>query len=87
MSSMGTRTTQRNVTFHHPFSLPGSTEVFPPGVYLTQTDEESLDVMAVEAWRRTATTIHVEGNGRTQVITVAPSDLEEALSRDRVLSA
>jgi hypothetical protein len=79
---MTIRTTQRLVTFKHPFALRDIDGIVEPGVYLTETDEELVDVRSRLAWRRVATTIHIRANGVTQVVPISPLQLDELLLRD-----
>jgi len=74
------RTSERIVTLHRPFVLGEDT--YPPGEYLVQTDEVTIDQLSFPAWRRVATMIHVRNGGTTQVLTVAPQELELILSAD-----
>jgi hypothetical protein len=84
---MMTRTTQRTVTFRHPFALGVIDGLVAAGDYLTETDEEMVDVASRLAWRRIATTIHIKTNGTTQVISISPAELDELLVRDQRASA
>jgi hypothetical protein len=79
---MTSRTCDRTVTFHRPFQLSNGDGPFPPGEYLVQTDEELIDRLSFPAWRRVATMIHVRRGGVTQVLTIAPQELDLVLSRD-----
>jgi len=79
---MTSRTSTKVITFDHPFSLAGVGEVFVPGDYLVETDEESVDSMSMLPWRRVATSIYVHTNGVTRVIAVNPAELEALLEQD-----
>ena len=79
---MTTRTTQRFVTFKHPFALEMVGGLIPAGVYLIETDEESIDSASRLAWRKVATTIHVRANGAVQVLPITSAQLDEVLLRD-----
>ena len=80
---MTTRTTRKTVTFRHPFVLGGIDGTQPPGPYLVDTDEETLDSVSILGYRRVATFIQFHGDGNTQVFPIDPTDLEAALMRDR----
>jgi len=79
---MATRTTQRFVTFKHPFALEMVDGLIPAGVYLIETDEESIDAASRLAWRKVATTIHIRANGLVQVVPITSAQLDELLLRD-----
>lgn len=83
---MTSRTIDRIVTFQRSFVLSNADGPYPPGEYLVQTDEEMIDQLSFTAWRRVATMIHVRKGGATQVLTIAPQDLDLILSRDRECS-
>jgi hypothetical protein len=82
-----TRTTQRLVTFPRPFAVSGIDGMVPAGVYLTETDEEAVDVVSRLAWRRVSTSIHIAADGVTRVIPISPEELDELLLRDEPLAA
>ena len=83
---MTVRTTTKNVTFRHPFSIRGVDDVQPPGTYAIETAEEQLPGLSFLAYRRLSTTIvlSAEYGGALvrQVITIDPADLELAQARD-----
>jgi hypothetical protein len=80
------RSTRSTVTFSNPFTLPGYPGDLPPGDYDVRIEEELLQGLSFEAYRRTATYLTVRGSGnhagRTELWSISDSDLEEALSRD-----
>ena len=84
---MNMRSTRSTVTFSNPFTLPGYTGDLPAGDYEVLVEEELLQGLSFEAYRRTATYLSVRGRGSdagsTELRAVSDSDLEEALSRDR----
>jgi hypothetical protein len=84
---MTIRTSQRLVTFRHPFALSGIDGRVAAGVYLIETDEEPLDANSGLGWRRVATAIHIHPNGITQVVATSPAELDELLLRDERASA
>ena len=57
---MTTRTSKKTVTFAHPFTLCDYEEVFQPGTYDVETDEERLEGVSFEAYRRVQTLGHLE---------------------------
>ncbi len=80
------RTTTKTVTFQRPFVLDGFPELLPAGTYTVDTDEEQLDSMLVEAWRRVATTLRVRIDGAIECRPIDPDALHEALMRDGALN-
>lgn len=79
---MTSRTTTTNITFRREFVLPDMVKAFPPGTYLVETDEESLDNISSLAYRRVATRIHWSKPGLIEVFTIDPKGLQDALARD-----
>ena len=81
---MTTRTVSRSVVFAKPFSLPGVRALQPAGVYVVETDEESIDSASFIAYRRTSTRIQLAKDanrpGFEITVTVDPADLEAALT-------
>jgi hypothetical protein len=84
---MTTRTSRRTVTFTQPFALGGMGGMQPPGDYVVETDEETIDALSFVAWRNAETRLHVRHGGTTQVFTIDRAELEAALSRDSGISA
>ena len=86
---MSKRTMNTTVTFEHPFSLNGFDRPQAPGTYAVRTDEELIEGISFEAYRRTATAISIPvaaGRGSFQVIATDPHELETALAADRANS-
>jgi len=83
---METRTTQSTVTFGRPFQLAGMDGIAPAGVYRLDVEEEKLDTLTFESWRRTAVTLQVARAGITEYVALAPEELRDALRRDGDLS-
>jgi hypothetical protein len=79
---MTTRTTRTTVTFARPFSLKGVDGIQPAGVYDVDTDEELIDDLSFLAYRRVATTIHLQKDGAMQVYRIDPVELDARLLRD-----
>jgi hypothetical protein len=79
------RTTSKTVTFRNPFSLTGTDEVQPAGIYTVETDEELLQPSSLPAYRRIATLLRLErnmGTVLTQIVETNPVELAAALARD-----
>ncbi|MCZ0813204.1 hypothetical protein N5A93_13250 [Roseovarius sp. EGI FJ00037] len=85
---MTMRSTRSTVTFANPFTLPGYPDDLPAGDYEVLAEEELLQGLNFEAYRRTATYLRVHGKGpragRSEMRVTTESDLNEALSRDAV---
>lgn len=79
---MTRRTNSRTVTFTHPFNIDGIHRQNPPGSYLVETDEETIDSLSFVAWRNVGSRIHITRPGVTQVFSIDPVELETILMRD-----
>lgn len=79
---METRTTHSTVTFGRPFQLAGMDTTAPAGVYKLDVEEEKLDTISFESWRRTAVVLQIARAGVTEYVALAPEALREALRRD-----
>jgi hypothetical protein len=80
--NMTGRTTSRTVIFRHPFMVEGFGQV-QPGSYIVETEEELLDTLHFQAWKRASTIIRVGSAGRIQDVPIDPEQLDNALLRDR----
>lgn len=84
---MDLRTTRSTVTFIHPFLLPGHDDDLPAGDYDLVVEEELLQGLSFDAYRRTASYLLIRApsghGGTTEMRPVDPGDLEAALRRDR----
>lgn len=84
---MTTRTTQTVVVFSFPFVLPGSETTQPAGTYRVDYDEELIEGISREAWRRVGAYIHLPAIGMDrmtrQLMPVERADLDAALKNDR----
>lgn len=84
---MTMRSTRSTVTFSNPFTLPGYPGDLPAGDYEVLVEEELLQGLSFEAYRRTATYLTVRGKGantgRTELMAITERDLKQALRRDR----
>ncbi len=87
---MTKRSTRSTVTFSNPFTLPGYPGDLPPGDYEVLVEEELLQGLSFEAYRRTATYLTVFGTGlragRREMRATSERDLKEALSRDAAIT-
>lgn len=87
---MNSRTTTSNVTFAYPFVISGYEGALPPGSYEVIVEEELLEGVSFEAYRRTASFLLISGRGgqagETEMRPIDPRDLEAALARDLALS-
>lgn len=79
---MTTRTTSKTVTFRRPFVLKDFPSLLPAGAYVVDTEEEELDSMLCQGWRRVSTTMRVRIDGAIEARPVDPDALHEALMRD-----
>lgn len=83
---MNMRSTRSTVTFSNPFTLSGYPGELPAGDYEVLVEEELLQGLSFEAYRRTATYLTVRGRGRhagrSELRATSDSDLKGALSRD-----
>ncbi|WP_238987520.1 hypothetical protein [Roseovarius dicentrarchi] len=84
---MTMRSTRSTVKFSNPFTLPGYAGEMPAGDYEILIEEELLQGLSFEAYRRTATYLTVRGRGNhagsTALRTISENDLKEALRRDQ----
>ncbi|MET3613398.1 hypothetical protein ABID16_001727 [Rhizobium aquaticum] len=80
---MLTRTTTRYVHFDQPFSLAGVEGIHAAGDYRLLEDEEQIDGLSWIAYRRIATLIEITRGQKTSLITIDPSNLEDALQNDK----
>lgn len=84
---MNMRTSRSTVTFSHAFVLSGYPDELPAGDYEVMVEEERLQGLSFEAYRRTGTYLMVRGTrgraGRTEVRAITERDLAEALRRDQ----
>ena len=87
---MNSRTTTSTVTFAHPFVILGYEDELPAGSYEVVVDEELLEGLSFEAYRRTGSFLLVSGRGgragQAEMRQIDPRDLEAALARDRASS-
>jgi hypothetical protein len=58
----------------------------PAGSYIVDTEEELLDTVLFQAWKRASTIIRLGVPGRVQDVPIDPEQLNNALLRDRAQS-
>lgn len=82
---MNIRSTRSTVTFSNPLTLPGHPGDLPAGDYEVIVEEELLQGLNFEAYRRTAIylTVPAKGarSGRSEMRVISESDLKAALGR------
>lgn len=80
---MDTRTTWSKITFPKSFVLPGSDVVFAPGEYELVTEEERLQGLTFNAYRRNSAFLQVTTDprfpGQTELRPVNEADLQQAI--------
>ena len=83
---MSTQSTQTSVTFRKPFTLSSVEGPQPAGTYRLETDEEQIEGLSFNAFRRMTMTLHLPANpapGATRhVVQIDPKELAEALLAD-----
>lgn len=81
---MNTRSSRQQVRFEHPFTLPGHPEILPAGHYEVFVEEERLEGLSFDAYRRTSTHILIALKaGVEEMWPISEADLEAALLRDQ----
>ncbi|WP_303463034.1 hypothetical protein [Paracoccus sp. 1_MG-2023] len=70
------------MTFLNTFTLPGYQGNLPAGEYEVLVEEELIQGLSFDAYRRTATYLSVQSKGRTELRPTCYRDLKEALKRD-----
>ena len=84
---METRSTRSTVTFRKPFLLPGSIGPLPEGDYVLLIEEERLQGLTFDAYRRTSSFLVVENDpafrGQIQMVPLSETDLAKVVERDR----
>ncbi|UWQ09689.1 hypothetical protein [Aliiroseovarius crassostreae] len=83
---MTSRTTTTVVAFTHPFELTGCPVTLPAGLYPVIAEDELIQSLSFEAYRRTVTFLVKEDGARTQFFPIQQDDLDQALAKDRALS-
>jgi hypothetical protein len=84
------RSKRETITFKHPFRIRGIDRLLPAGAYEVVTDEESIEGLSFDAFRRVATLIKVPVEGRRglamEVISIGSVDLADAQRLDASVS-
>ena len=81
---MTTRSRRETVHFKHPFRIKGIDRLMPPGAYEVVTDEEMIEGLSFQSFRRVATMIMVPGiaPSSAEMISIGPVDLSDAQRND-----
>lgn len=84
---MDLRSTIATVTFSSSFCLAGHEAPFPAGTYEVLSEDERLEGLSFEAFRRIATFLRITGTGlsagRTELLPVSQQDLDAAVLADQ----
>lgn len=84
---MEIRTTRTDLTFRHNFTLAHGSDTLPAGCYTLVVDEERLEGLTFNAYRRIAGHLIVEGGaahpGRTEMIPVSEAEVAQLLAKDQ----
>ncbi|MFB9269244.1 hypothetical protein ACFFWD_40075 [Bradyrhizobium erythrophlei] len=79
---MTVRSRREVVTFKHPFRIRGIDRLLPAGEYDVITDEETIEGLSFEVFRRIATMIIVPAKGSrglvTEMVSIGSVDLADA---------
>ena len=83
---MSTRTTHTSVTFSRPFTLSSVDGLQPAGTYRLETDEEQIEDISFNAFRRMTMTLflpaHPAPGATRHIVQIDPNELAEALLAD-----
>jgi hypothetical protein len=83
---MENRMTRDKVIFSKAFALRGSVDLLPAGEYDLIIEEERLQGLTFDAWRRVAAFLEVRPNprapGRTELRPVTDTELQQARTHD-----
>lgn len=83
------RSSTATVIFANSFHLPGHEADFPSGSYEVLREDERLDGLTFEAFRRVATYLRVWGRGaqagQSELLSITEQDLDAALLADKAL--
>ncbi len=87
---MLTRATRSMVTFSNDFMIGDSQRELPAGTYEILVEEELLQGLSFEVYRRTGTYLMARGRGshagQTTMHMTTQEELEHSVARDRALS-
>lgn len=82
---MNARSLSETVVFSKPFLLKGVDRVLPAGDYRVVTDEELIEGISFQAYRRVSTMIFVPAAAperSMEMVSIDPRDLRIALDQD-----
>ena len=81
---MTTRSRRETVHFKRPFRIKGIDRLMPPGAYEVVTDEEMIEGLSFQSFRRVATMMMVPGvaSSSTEMISIGSVDLSDAQRND-----
>lgn len=83
---METRSTRTTLTFRNAFTLPHDVRTVPAGDYVLVTEEERLEGLTFNAYRRISGYLIIGGGptnpGRTEMIPVTEAEVEALVARD-----
>lgn len=84
---MPDRTKRSIVHFSSPFTIAGLEGIHPPGDYAVVEDEDLIETLSWQGYRRVATFIHLPAiatrSSVRQMVPIEHAELEAALERDR----
>jgi hypothetical protein len=76
------RTRTIHLVFRRPFLLPGDATPLAGGDYVVTIEEERLEGLSFEVWRRTGTWLVVGGAGRVELRPVTVAELDRIIELD-----
>jgi hypothetical protein len=81
---MTTRTTSKTITFYRPFWLNGVDRLLPAANYQVVTNEEIIEGLSFQAYRRISTEIlaPTQSGSAIEMLPIDPLDLQAAKERD-----
>ena len=86
---MTIRSRRETVIFRHPFQIRGIERILPAGAYEVATDEETIDGLTFDAYRRIATMITVpaeNARGTMERLSIGSVDLANAQATDAAVA-
>ena len=87
---MTDRSSDRTLTFRHPFSLSAVDGPLPAGTYRVITEEERLEGLSFAAYQRIRTLLFLPANSlpgkAREIVPVDPNELDVALAADKLES-
>jgi hypothetical protein len=82
---LNSRTARHSITFTQPFTVPGIEREQPPGTYVIETEEELIEGLSFDAYRRTSTRIRLAADPRRpgveEVVEVNAPEILAALAK------